>query len=174
MTPVRLEPTAPLSLVKHSTTEPLRSLLINIKMPTIVGILTLISMINRTSKRLKARNFFICGYFSFLSSWNFVLSWVEHEKVLYPRDLDWIIPTFTVLASWAGQAVSDVVAASRRIIVSLHTRELVLSGRPLRTIIARRTWIRCVICCCAITVVACWTLWTYSLSQGVSGIKNKS
>ena len=35
------------------------------KMPTIVGILTIISMINTTSERLKARNFFICRYFSY-------------------------------------------------------------------------------------------------------------
>ena len=42
-------------------------LLINVKMPTIVinmptivGILTFISMINTTSEKLKARNFFIC------------------------------------------------------------------------------------------------------------------
>ena len=49
-------------------------------MPTIVGILTFISMINTTSGRLKARNFFVCQYFSFMSRWNFVLSWVEHEK----------------------------------------------------------------------------------------------
>ena len=40
-------------------------LLINVKMPTIVGILTFISTINTTSERLKARNFFICRYFSF-------------------------------------------------------------------------------------------------------------
>ena len=40
-------------------------LLINVKMPTYVGILTFISMINTTSERLKARNFFICQYFSF-------------------------------------------------------------------------------------------------------------
>ena len=40
-------------------------LLINVKMPTIVGILTFISMINTTSKRLKVRNFFICRYFIF-------------------------------------------------------------------------------------------------------------
>ena len=41
-------------------------LLINVKMPTIVvGILTFISMI-KTSERLKARNFLICQYFSFL------------------------------------------------------------------------------------------------------------
>ena len=39
-------------------------LLIIVKMPTIVGILTFISMINTTSERLKARNFFICRYFS--------------------------------------------------------------------------------------------------------------
>ena len=37
-------------------------LLINVKMTTIVGILTFISMINITSERLKARNFFICIY----------------------------------------------------------------------------------------------------------------
>ena len=42
-------------------------LLINVNMPTIVvGILTFISMIKTTSERLKARNFLICQYFSFL------------------------------------------------------------------------------------------------------------
>ena len=40
-------------------------LLINIKMPTIVGILTFISMINATSEKLKASRFFICQYVSF-------------------------------------------------------------------------------------------------------------
>ena len=35
-------------------------LLINVKMSTVVGILTFISIINTTSERLKARNFFIC------------------------------------------------------------------------------------------------------------------
>ena len=39
-------------------------LLINVKMPTIVDILTFISMINTTPERPKARNFFICRYFS--------------------------------------------------------------------------------------------------------------
>ena len=38
--------------------------LINVKMPTIVGILAFISMINTTSEILKSRNFFICRYFS--------------------------------------------------------------------------------------------------------------
>ena len=38
---------------------------VNLYMPTIVGILTFISMINTTSERLKARNFFTFQYFSF-------------------------------------------------------------------------------------------------------------
>ena len=49
-------------------------LLINVKMPTIVGIFTFISMINITSERLKARHFFICRYFSFHLQLSFVLS----------------------------------------------------------------------------------------------------
>ena len=36
------------------------NMLINFKMPTSVGILTFISMINTTSESLKAKNFFIC------------------------------------------------------------------------------------------------------------------
>ena len=40
-------------------------LLLNVKMPTIVGIVTFISMINTTSERLTAINFFICRDFSF-------------------------------------------------------------------------------------------------------------
>ena len=46
-------------------------LLINVEMPTIVGILTFISMIITTSERLKARNFFICRYFSFYEQLKF-------------------------------------------------------------------------------------------------------
>ena len=41
-------------------------------------------MVNTTPETLKARNFFICQYFSFfLDFLNFVLSLVEHEKRLY-------------------------------------------------------------------------------------------
>ena len=43
----------------------------NVKMPTIVGILTFISMINTTSEILKARNFFICRYCSFYEKLKF-------------------------------------------------------------------------------------------------------
>ena len=39
-------------------------LLINVKMPTSVGILTIISMINTTYDRHKSGNFFICLYLS--------------------------------------------------------------------------------------------------------------
>ena len=46
-------------------------LLINVKMPTIVGILTFISMINTAFERLKVRNFFICGYCSFYEQMKF-------------------------------------------------------------------------------------------------------
>ena len=52
-------------------------LLINVKMPTSVGILTFMSMINTTSERHKTRNFFICRGFSFFEQLNFhaQLSW---------------------------------------------------------------------------------------------------
>ena len=46
-------------------------LLINVKMPTIVGILTFISMINTISETLKAINFFICWHFSFYEQLKF-------------------------------------------------------------------------------------------------------
>ena len=50
-------------------------LLLNVKMPTTVGILTFISMINTTSEsRLKAINFSLVDILVFMSSWNFVLS----------------------------------------------------------------------------------------------------
>ena len=55
-----------IKLFSYSTQLSTKSiLLINVKMPTIVGILTIISMINTTSERLKDRNFFICLYFRY-------------------------------------------------------------------------------------------------------------
>ena len=51
-------------------------MLINVEMPIIVGISIFTSMMNTTSERPKARNFFICLYFSFFEK----LSWVEHEN----------------------------------------------------------------------------------------------
>ena len=46
-------------------------LLINVEVPTLVGIVTFLSMMDTTSKRLKARNFFICLYFSFYEQLKF-------------------------------------------------------------------------------------------------------
>ena len=46
-------------------------LLINVKIPTIVGILTFTYMINTTSERFKATNFFVCQYFSFYEQLKF-------------------------------------------------------------------------------------------------------
>ena len=46
-------------------------MLINVKMLTIVGILTFISMINATSERLKARNFFFFGILVFYEQLKF-------------------------------------------------------------------------------------------------------
>ena len=40
-------------------------MLINVKMPTIFGIFTVVSMMNRTSESLKAKKVFIFQYFSF-------------------------------------------------------------------------------------------------------------
>ena len=63
-------------------------LLINVKMPTIiVGIFTFISRINTTSERRKARNFFICRYFSFYEQLKFGVRSVElsMKKVLLPQ-----------------------------------------------------------------------------------------
>ena len=55
-----------IKLFSYSTQLSMKFILnINVKMPTIVGIYTFISMINTTSERLKAINFFICPYSSF-------------------------------------------------------------------------------------------------------------
>ena len=46
-------------------------LLIIVKMPTIIGILTFISMMNTACERLKARNFFVSPHFSFYEQLKF-------------------------------------------------------------------------------------------------------
>ena len=50
---------------------------INVKMPTIVGILTFISMINTASERLKERDVFICRYFSFYEQLKFLVQFIQ-------------------------------------------------------------------------------------------------
>ena len=55
-------------------------LLINVKMPTIVGSLAFISMMNTTSERHKARNFFSCRNLFFMSSyWTLVCFITEYQ-----------------------------------------------------------------------------------------------
>ena len=63
-------------------------LLINVKMSTIVGILTFISMIRTTFERLKAINFFICQYFSF------------YEQLKFHAHLSWAWKEFYNLGAW--------------------------------------------------------------------------
>ena len=57
--------------------------LINAKMPTIVGILTFISMINKTSQSLKARKVFIFLHFGFYQQLKFhsQLSWAQKSFI---------------------------------------------------------------------------------------------
>ena len=55
-------------------------MLINVKMPTIVGILTFISLINITNESLKARKAFVFQHFSFYEQLKFHAPLIEHEK----------------------------------------------------------------------------------------------
>ena len=57
-------------------------------MPTIVGILTIISMINTTFGRLELRNFFICQYFSI------------YEQLKFRAQLSWARKKFYNLGAW--------------------------------------------------------------------------
>ena len=71
-------------------------MLINVKMPTIVGILTLISMINTTSDSLKARKIFICKHFCFYQQLKFhaQLSWAW-KKFYNPEA--WVLRIYEIL-----------------------------------------------------------------------------
>ena len=53
-------------------------MLINIKMPTTVGILTFVSVMNTKSESLRARRVFIFQQINFYEQLKFMLSWVEH------------------------------------------------------------------------------------------------
>ena len=109
MNPVRLLPgeqwpgSEVIKLFSYSTQ--LRTkliMLINVKMPTIVGILTFISMINTTSERLKARNFFICRYFSF------------YEQLKFRAQLSWAWKKGFFLTSGPGSILFAVYAGQEQ------------------------------------------------------------
>ena len=59
------------------------TMLINVKMPTIVGILTFISMVNTPSKSLKARNVFIFQHLSFYEKLKFHAQLSRAQKMVY-------------------------------------------------------------------------------------------
>ena len=63
---------------------------INLKMPTTVGILTFMSIINTTPEVLKARNVFICRYFSF------------YEQFKYRAQLSWAWKMFYNFGAWSA------------------------------------------------------------------------
>ena len=84
-------------------------LLINVQMPTIVDILTLISKINITNEILRARNFFICRYFSF------------YERLKFHAQLSWAWKKFYNLAAWCHH--NDVIFTSRNLLKLRMTAE---------------------------------------------------
>ena len=65
-------------------------LLTNVKMPTLVGILTFIRKINTTSERLRGRNFFICRYLSF------------YEHLKFHAQLSWAWKKLFYLGAWSA------------------------------------------------------------------------
>ena len=70
----RCDKTGPevIKLISKSTQLSTKLILpINVKMPTIIGILTFMSIINTTLEKLKARNVFICRYLSFYEEFKF-------------------------------------------------------------------------------------------------------
>ena len=76
-------------------------LFINVKMPTIVGILTFISMINTTSERLKARYFFTFRHFSSYEQLKFLAQLTWAQKKFYN-------PTART-RSWSGSKPFDAL-----------------------------------------------------------------
>ena len=58
-------------------------LLINVKMPTIVGILTFISMINTTFETWESKKLLYIQYFSFYKHLKYHAQLIEHEKSFY-------------------------------------------------------------------------------------------
>ena len=79
-------------------------LFINVKMPTIVGILTFISMIKIQQLRdLKQETSLFVRILVFMSNWNFLFCWVEHEKYFItsggPGLKDWALRLYDLKCS---------------------------------------------------------------------------
>ena len=102
-------------------------LLQNVKMPTIVGIvgiLTLNSMINTTYERQKAINFFIYRFFSFYEQLYFMLSSVEHEKSFITTG-----PGGFWIARWSGSTLFSICLLAW--CLTLESTTMVMSGQSV-------------------------------------------
>ena len=92
-------------------------LLINVKMPTIVGILTFTSMINTTSARLTTRNFFICRYFSF------------YEQLKFLAQLSWAWKKFYNLGVWSLVLIITLPLSGTLILYSYILRQIIVQDK---------------------------------------------
>ena len=76
-------------------------------MPTVVGILTIICMINTTPEFESKKSLYFLA-FSFMSSWNFMLSRVEHEKSFITVGPAWSAAETTILSSFNLKKYSNI------------------------------------------------------------------
>ena len=93
-------------------------------MPTIVGILTFISMINTTSERHKARNFFICSYFNFYEQLKFraQLSWAC-KKFYNPGARVYTICSSRFVQIFGGEyGIGIKLSLLFKLLYNLHTK----------------------------------------------------
>ena len=123
-------------------------------MPTIVGILTFISMINITSERLKARNFFICQYFSFFYehlkfhaqlswAWNFFIALGPVHRYVIP-DIQWARMIHTLLYFMSIQPNALVMKWNVLLNHALWHKRIVLVRGTLM-LHARKFWTPCLL-----------------------------
>ena len=91
-------------------------LLINVKMPTIVGILAFISILNTTSERLKTRNFLICLYLNVYEQLKFCAQMSWAWKKFYNLGARSVCHTsslsFRILTSKKFMTISGILAVN--------------------------------------------------------------
>ena len=107
-------------------------LLINVKMPTIVGILTFMSMINTTSEILKQETSLFVGILVFMSSWNFCaqLSWAWKKFYKLPlagKEFVWV----NMSKQWRIQLACAFSACLPEGVCTLKEEEEIIQIRPV-------------------------------------------
>ena len=104
------------------------NVLINVKMPTIVGILTFISIINTTSERLKARNFIICQHFSFYKQLKFQaqLNWAW--KKFYNLGAQTYLSLCWVMVHFVGFVIMCLIKGLFITICQINLRPVLVWG----------------------------------------------